>query len=86
MPAKIFGAGTVFDRLEKKKRTSSTKHDRQAEGHQQLVLGRALVEMAHDHPFHHDADDEQERAAGDHGHDVGAGVLVGDVARRSRRA
>ena len=53
MPDSAGGAGTVFDWLEKKKRTISTKTIDEPERDQQLVLVRAAVEMADDDPLHH---------------------------------
>ena len=49
MPAAQDGGGTVCDRLPKPSRTSSTMHDADAEGHQDLVFRRAAVEAADDH-------------------------------------
>ena len=45
MPMKAGGVGTIFERLPKKKRARFDEHDAEAEGDQELVLGRAGVEM-----------------------------------------
>ena len=70
----------VCDRLPKKKRTISTKHDAEAEGDQKLILVRPAVEVADDDPLHHHADDHHEQRAGDHRDDEGVGIGVGDIA------
>ena len=41
----------------------------------------AVVEMADDHPLHHDAEEEQEEGARRDGRQEGPGILVGDHAR-----
>ena len=86
MPANSGGGGTVFDRLPKKKRTSLDEDDAEAEGDQQLVLVRAVVEMADDQPLHQHADDHHEQRAGDHRDDERAGVACRRRSRHSRRA
>ena len=56
------------------------EHDAEAEGDQQLVLVRAGIEVADDHPLHHHADQHDEQRAGNDGDDEGAGIGVGDPA------
>src|SRR5262249_2362308 len=50
----------------------------EAEGHQDLVLGRAAVEIADDDALHHHAEQHHEQRAGGERRDERAGVLVGD--------
>ena len=81
MPVRSDGGGTVFDRLEKMKRTASTKHDREAERDEELVFERAAVEVADDDPLHQHADHQQEQRTRDHRDDERPGRLVRDVTR-----
>lgn len=80
MPTSGAGGGTVLDRLPKQKRTQLDQHDAQAEGHQQLVLRRARVEVADDDALGHHAHQHHEQRAGDDGQHEGAAQVVGHPA------
>ena len=54
--------------------------DAEAEGDEELILGRAAVEVADDHALHHHADQHDEQRAGDDGGDERARIGVGDPA------